>query len=221
MRVTPPRVARAVYAVTAAAVFVGIAVQLQVSYELQGTMFTSTSSRLFNVFCYFTVQSNVLVGITTALLALRPDRDSTMFRVFRLVGVLGITVTGLVFHLALADLQDLEGAARTADTLLHTVVPVLAVGGWLAVGPRELTSWRVAGLAVLFPLCWCVFALVRGALIEFYAYPFIDVVDLGYARVLLNCLLVATLFFALAGLAVVTDRRLPGLRPRPVVAPSR
>lgn len=217
MRVTPSQVARTVHGLTAAAVFAGVAVQLQVSYGLEGTRFDSTPSRLFNVFCYFTVQSNLLVGVTTALLALRPDRASTVFRVFRLAGVLGITVTGLVFHLALADLQILEGAARTADTLLHTVVPVLAVGGWLLCGPRRLTSWRVAGLAVLFPACWCVFALIRGALIDFYPYPFIDVVDLGYARVLLNCLLVACLFSALAALAVVADRRLPGVRAQPVM----
>ena len=46
-----------------------------------------------------------------------------------------------------------------------------------------------------------------------YPYPFVDVDELGYARVLVNCLGVTLLFLALAGLAMLADRRLPA---RPV-----
>jgi len=203
--------ARIFFALTALAVLVGLVVQLSVSAGLTGTRFGSTGSRIFNVFCYFTVQSNVLVGITTGLLAMRLDRTSTAFRVLRLAGLIGIAVTGVVFHVALAHLQDLEGSAAVADFLLHTVVPVLAVVGWLAFGPRGQVTWRVAALAVLFPVLWLIFALIRGALIDFYAYPFIDVRTHGYPRVLLNSALVAVLFFVLAAAAIAADRRLARL----------
>lgn len=139
----------------------------------------------------------------------RLERASTTFRVFRLAGLVAIVITFVVFHLTLARLQDLHGAAATADQLLHTVVPILAVLGWLAFGPTGMASWRIAGLAVLFPVCWVVFALVRGALIDFYAYPFIDVRVPGYPRVLGNLVLVGLLFFALAAGAIALDRRLP------------
>jgi len=207
--VTRQRIARALFAVTALAVLVGLIVQVQVSAGLKGTQFTSTSSLVFNVFCYFAVQSNIIVGATAALLAVRLDHPSTVFRVFRLAGLIAIAITFVVFHLALAHLQDLRGAAAFADGLLHTVVPVLAVSGWLVFGPRRAISWRIAALAVLFPLCWVAFALVRGALIDFYAYPFIDVRVLGYARVLGNVVLIGLLFFALAAVALTLDRRLP------------
>ncbi|MGI8697647.1 MAG: Pr6Pr family membrane protein [Mycobacteriales bacterium] len=219
---TRQRIARALFAVTALAVLVGLIVQVQVSAGLKGTQFTSTSSLVFNVFCYFTVQSNIIVGATAALLAVRLDHPSTVFRVFRLAGLIAIAITFVVFHLALAHLQDLRGAAAFADGLLHTVVPVLAVSGWLVFGPRRAISWRIAALAVLFPLCWVAFALVRGALIDFYAYPFIDVRVLGYARVLGNVVLIGLLFFALAAVALTLDRRLPQVAPaRSRVATSR
>ena len=204
-----PLLARAWFALTALSVLIGLIIQVDVSAGLKGTQFTSVGSLVFNVFCYFTVQSNVIVGVTTALLAVGPHRTSTVFRVFRLAGLIGITITGVVFHLVLAGLQDLKGAAATADLLLHTVVPVLAVLGWLLFGPRRLTSWRVAALALLFPLGWVAFALVRGELIGFYAYPFIDVRVLGYPRVLGNVVLVGLLFFTLAAGAIFLDRRLP------------
>lgn len=200
--------ARVTFGATALSVLVGLAVQVSVSAGLKGTQFTSTGSLVINVFCYFTVQSNIIVGVTTALLAVNPARSATVFSVFRLAGLIAISITGVVFHYALAGLQDLHGAAAVADTLLHTVVPVLAVVGWLAFGPRRLVSWRVAGLAVLFPICWVAFALLRGALIDFYAYPFIDVRVLGYPRVLGNVVLLGALFFLLAGVAIAVDRAL-------------
>ena len=201
--------ARVVFGLTAAAVLVGVCVQLWVSAHLTGTQFTSRTALVVNVFCYFTVQSNLIVMVTTAALAVRPDRPSTLFRVARLTGLVAILITFVVFHLALAGLQDLHGAAATADLLLHTVSPVLAVAGWLVFGPRRTTTRRVAALTLVFPLCWCVLALVRGAVIDFYPYPFVDVRELGYARVLVNGALVGVLFAALSGGAVLADRRLP------------
>ena len=203
--------ARVVFAVTALAALTGVVVQLWSSIHLTGTQFTSRTALAVNVFCYFTVQSNVIVMVTTtAALALRPDRPSTVFRVARLTGVVAITITFVVFHVALAGLQDLTGAAALANLLLHTVVPVLAVGGWLVFGPRRATSGRIAALTLVFPFLWSVLALVRGPIVDFYPYPFVDVRVLGYPRVLVNMLLVGVLFIALSSVAVLADRRLPG-----------
>jgi hypothetical protein len=44
---------------------------------------------------------------------------------------------------------------------------------------------------------------------DFYPYPFVDVADLGDARVLLNVAVVAALFLALAFGAKALDARLP------------
>lgn len=206
---TRQRPARLVFAATALAVLAGLALQLWSSVHLTGTQFTSRTALVVNVFCYFTVQSNVIVMVTTAALASRPDRPSTVFRVARLTGVVAIAITFVVFHLALAGLQDLTGAAATANLLLHTVAPLLAVAGWLVFGPRRATSRRIAALTLVFPLCWSVLALVRGAVIHFYPYPFVDVRVLGYPRVLVNVLLVGALFAALSAAAVVADRHIP------------
>ena len=47
---------------------------------------------------------------------------------------------------------------------------------------REMTSRRVMWLSVLFPVAWLVFTLIRGAIVDFYPYPFVDVIRLGYAK---------------------------------------
>jgi hypothetical protein len=217
------RRARWCFGGVSALVAAGLVLQLvlTVTAEPGAGFFESTPARIWNFFSFFTVQSNLLVAITTGMLAIDLHRSSTAFWVLRIVAVICIAVTGVVFHLALADLQELTGWDLVADTILHTLSPLLAVGGWLAFGPRGRLNGRVVRLAVLPPVAWLVYALVRGALVEdrfgnhYYAYPFMNVEVHGYATALLRCGLVALLFLALAYGALALDRRLGGVGREP------
>jgi hypothetical protein len=179
-------------------VLVGLVVQVSVTAGLETGLFDTSTERALNVFAFFTIQSNIIVGATSLLLALKPDRMSTTFRLARLTGIVAITITFVVFHAVLKKLIDLESWALVADNILHTIVPVLAVVGWLMYGPRSLTSRRIVWLAVAFPVAWCLFTLIRGELVGWYPYPFIDVDALGYGKVLVNCVWVAVLYVGVA-----------------------
>ena len=204
-----PAVARLWFAATALVVLVGIVVQLSATADQTSGFFDTQQGRVLSVFAYFTIQSNIIVMVTSALLAVRAGRKAQWFWVLRLDGVLCITVTFVVFHLALSDLQDLEGKAKTADFLLHTASPVLCVLGWLLFGPRGKTSWDVVRLAAVFPLAWLVFALTLQQLTDgFSMYPFLDVGDHGWPLVLLNAAIVAVFFLGLAAAAHLLDERL-------------
>ncbi|GAB2909648.1 Pr6Pr family membrane protein [Rhodococcus aerolatus] len=175
----------------------------------------SPVGRALNVFAFFTIQSNVLVGVTSAVLAVRLARTSTVFAVARLVGVVAITVTMVIYHLTLSGLVALNTTGQVANQLQHTVVPLLCLVGWLVLGPRGLTSTRVAALTVIFPLAYVVFTAVRGPLAsDWYPYPFADVAELGYLRVAVNAVGIGVLFLALSFGASLLDRRLPGVRTR-------
>lgn len=212
------RVARWFFGVTSALVSFGILLQLEVAATNDSGYFVGVPSRIVNVLSYFTVQSNILVALTTGLLAVRLNRTETWFRVLRLSAVIGITITGIVFHLALKGLTELTGPAVTADWILHTASPILGLLGWIIFGPRGWVTSRIVKLSVLFPVLWLAYTLVRGALVEdrngrnFYPYPFLDVVEHGYARVFVNIVLVAVLFFVLALGALAADKRLRGVR---------
>lgn len=202
-----PPLGRSWFALTAVVVAGAVVLQLVLTARSSGDgFFPANPQRTLNLFAYFTIQSNLLLGATSLLLAVRPDRRSTLFRTLRLNGVLCIAVTGIVYHLALAGLDEPTGAAAVANLLLHSVTPLLGVVGWLAFGPRGRTDGRIVGLSVVFPLAWLAFTLVRGEFVGFYPYPFLDVAERGYPTVLLNSLLVAALFLALAAGLTALDR---------------
>lgn len=213
------RTARFVFGVTSAIVIFGLVLQLglSVTADADAGYFSSTPDRIVNFFSYFTVLSNVTVAVTTGLLAIRLDRRSALVRTLRLDGLVGIAVTGVVFHLALSDLQELTGWNAPADFLLHALSPILAVLGWLVLGPRRQISQRVVLLAVIAPICWLVYTLIRGSLVQdrvgndYYPYPFLNVQEHGYPVVLVNSAVVAVLFLAISFGALALDRRLPGV----------
>jgi hypothetical protein len=203
-----PLAGRIWFALTALAVVTGVVVQLTVTAGSTGNgFFTENPQRTLNVFAFFTIQSNLILGATCLLLAVDPDqRRSTPFRTLRLNGVLCIAVTGIVYHVALTQLDELTGGAAVANLLVHTVTPLLGVVGWLIFGPRGQTDARIVAWSLVFPLAWLVFTLVRGELVGFYPYPFLNVTDHGYPTVLVNSLLVAALFVGFAATLTALDR---------------
>ena len=172
-------------------VLVTMVVQLRAVAQLDTGFFDTDAERIANVFCFFTIWSNLLVGATSAALALRLDRPSLGFRSAYLAATVMIVVTFVVVIVALDPISQYEGKAAAADFLTHKLVPVLAAAGWLVYGPRGMVDARVVRGAVVIPVVWLAFTLIRGPLAsDFYPYPFVDVVDLGYPRVLVNLSLI-------------------------------
>ena len=169
--------------------------------------------RVLRYFAYFTVESNILVLVTTALLARDAAYDGPRWRVVRIAAVSGITVTGLVHWFLLRPLLHLDGADLVADKLLHVVVPILAVLGWLLFGPRPRIDWPACLRATVWPVAWLAVMLVSGGLTGWYPYPFLDHRRHGWDHVAVVCVGIFVLFFAIFAGMREYDRR---VRPAPV-----
>jgi hypothetical protein len=170
------------------------------------------STRLIRFASYLTIWSNVLVAATTALLALDPQRTGRVFRILRLNGLVICFGGGVVHFFFLRPLLDhLDGADLLADRLLHLVVPLVAVVGWLLVGPRDRVGRADLAPFLVLPLIWIAYTLARGAVVDWYPYPFIDVDEHGYGVVALNCLGVAAFMLAVLALVALFERRRAGV----------
>lgn len=170
-------------------------------------------TRLIRTVSFFTILSNILSAVVSGQLARTPARDGRVWRIVRLDAVFGIAVTGIVYSTVLARTHEPKGWEQVStNAVFHYVVPILMVLGWLLFGPRPRITGSVIAWSLLWPLVWFAYALVHGAVSKWYPYPFVDVASQGYARVLINAVVVTVVFGVVAVIFAVGDRK---LRPRP------
>ena len=170
-----------------------------------------------NFFSYFTVQSAMAAVVTLAIagwFALRRPRDPAWLGIIRTMVTVYVLVSGLVFGLivAQASTRDYRVDVPWSDTLLHFVVPALAVVAWttdavLAVNPR--VPWSTVGWVLVYPSLWLAYTLLRGSDIGWYPYFFLDEAQVGGpVGVALYCALVLAIFVALTAALVAVNRAL-------------
>ncbi|CAB3755488.1 Pr6Pr family membrane protein [Paraburkholderia solisilvae] len=165
---------------------------------------------------YLTNLTVLLCAISFTCVALRPP--TPIGRFFRTPTVVTAIVVymvfvGIAYNVLLRHLWTLSGYRALVNESLHTVLPVLSALYWLLFVPRFHLTWRRALLWLVYPLAYIVMTMLRGSLSDFYPYPFIDVLELGYTRVLINETLLVGAFVALmAVFAAINHRRPP--RPR-------
>jgi hypothetical protein len=163
-------------------------------------------TRVVRYFSYFTIQSNIAVLLASlAVLAAKPLAEPR-WRALRLAALLGITVTGVIYVTVLAGDSDLAGWSQVANIMLHYLAPPLTVLTWLAFGPRVRFAWSDILLALIWPTLWIAYTLIRGAIVDWYPYPFIDVATHGYGKVAVNIAVITVFASVLAAVFVALER---------------
>lgn len=182
------------------------------TWDAPGTAEPSHAVRVWRFFSYFTTQADLLVVITSLSLARDAGRDGGGWRVARLNALAGITITALVHWFLLHPLDHFRGWLWASDTLVHIIVPTLAVLSWLVFGPRPRINLRVILLGLIWPLAWLLYTLVVGAITGWYPYFFLDVEQSGPHMVALYCVAILIVLLAVSCLFWLGDRWLPGGR---------
>jgi hypothetical protein len=210
---------RAWHALLVLLVLLGLVLQVWIAVDVPahppghavGTLAgTHLAGRLLRVLSFFTIQSNILSALVSAQLVRDPNRDGAAWRVLRLAALFGIAVTGIVYASVLAAMHEPNGwRETTSNAIFHYLVPIGMVVGWLLFGPRPRIAPSVIGLALVWPVLWFAYTIVRGEATGWYPYPFVDAATHGYARVVLNAVVVTAVFAAVCAVLAVLDRRLP------------
>ena len=202
MRIREPRLSATFKAIIALAGIIGILLQVGV---FDGVLRLS-------VFNYYTLLSNVLVTlyfIPASFYAARDDR--TWQPQLKGAVTMGITVTFLIYHFALAGNFAMEGTQAWSNRLLHYIVPLMAIADWLFFSDKGELTWYSPLLWVLLPDLYFIYVQLRlafGASLgtgSRYPYYFIDVDALGWGQVLLNGLLINLAFIVLGYVVVLID----------------
>ncbi|MBN3759020.1 FAR-17a/AIG1-like protein [Paraburkholderia sp. Tr-20389] len=125
-----------------------------------------------------------------------------------------IVFVGFAYNLLLRHLWTPSGWRMVLNESLHTLVPLLAALYWLWFVPRFHLTLRHLLWWLVYPLGYLALTMARGAASDFYPYPFIDVGELGYERVLINASLLVLAFLLLMAVFAAINHR----RPMPSIA---
>lgn len=160
-----------------------------------------------NFFSYFTIQSNliaaaVLIAAGVGLLRGRPA--SERLDLWRGAATLYIATTGVVYSLLLA--ADEPSLFRWTNLVLHYAMPIALVVDWAAVRTGAPIAFRRAVVWIAYPAAFIAYTLVRGAVADWYPYPFVDVADRGYPAVLVTTVVLGAAMIGLIWLMAWTTR---------------
>ncbi|WP_107826297.1 Pr6Pr family membrane protein [Mucilaginibacter yixingensis] len=160
---------------------------------------------IIQIFSFFTIQTNLLVAVCLTGLSVLPKTSWGKFfyrpSVLTAIAVY-ISIVGLVYAVVLRNTWQPQGLFKTTDFLLHTISPLLYVVFWLVFVSAGSVKWQAMLRWAIFPLAYLVYALVRGAVIGWYPYPFLDVAKLGYERVAVNSLVILVVFLIFSALFI-------------------
>lgn len=172
----------------AGAFFAWMAVILQFILMLENRVF-SVPETIARFFSYYTILTNLLVACCFTTLVCNRVQAKQRFladpRVLAATAVY-IAIVGAVYNIILRNLWVPQGLQLVVDELLHSVNPLYYLVFWVVYTPKAGLKWKYVFPWLIYPLVYFLFILIRGAISGFYPYPFIDVTELGWNRVLLN-----------------------------------
>jgi hypothetical protein len=184
----------------AAAAWIGLMIQFADLYHINSAMIS-----LWIMFAYFTIITNALVAVVFSCVAL----DRTVLRSAWIIAgtMLSILLVGVVNALLLWGALELSGGSVLVDRLLHVVTPVCVLLFWIFFARKGRLTWRDPLLWAIYPLVYLVYGIGRGLATSKYAYPFLNLLTLGWSRTALNALCIAVAFMACGYGIVWIDRR--------------
>lgn len=154
-----------------------------------------------NYFSFFTIQSNVL-GVLVLLIGGLRDPHSHRWEVLRGASALYLLITGVIYAVLLANI-DVMLTDRWINDIMHRVMPIVMVADWVLIPARRRLTLtpRLVGLWLIYPLIYGIYTLVRGPIVDWYPYPFIDPRQQGYVSLAIG-LIVLTAVFTLLAVAI-------------------
>jgi hypothetical protein len=203
---------RRAFAVLRLIVAIGVLAAVVGQFAKSLPMVASPGAFAANFLSFFTIDSNLLTVAMLgagAWLGFRTQRDPARYTMFRASVTAYMATTGVVYALLLRDVSlDQATTLPWSNEVLHVVAPLYVVLDWIFSPGRSPIRWDRLWLILTFPVIWLAYTLIRGPIVGWYPYPFLNPAQSGgYASVVLYIVAIAG-FIGIVGVIVVWLSRL-------------
>ncbi len=150
---------------------------------------------LVSYFSYFTVLSNVMAVIVLAVGALG-DPQGRRWQLFRGAVTVYMVITGIVYAVLLSNV-DVGGQGTWTNEVVHRILPLVLFLDWVVfpsfrrIGDAQAVTW------LWFPAVYGVYTLIRGPIVDWYPYPFIDPRAQGYLQMAIGLVVLVVAFVSI------------------------
>jgi len=162
----------------------------------------------------FTLQSNIMLAAVLlwaayALLRFREEPPALVKGGVTLYMIITAVVYALVITPPVNPPAVLFGLP--SSQLAHILLPILAVVDFVLFDRHRRFPWKNALIWLSYPLIYCTFIVIRGAIAPELGYPykFLEVPNIGYAGLAKNVAMYTVGFWVLGLIVVAVDRALP------------
>ncbi|MCX7520748.1 Pr6Pr family membrane protein [Microbacterium sp. STN6] len=203
---------RRAFAVLRLIVAIGVIAAVVGQFAKSLSMVANPGAFAANFLSFFTIDSNLLTIVMLlagAWFGFTKRRDDARFTLFRASVTAYMATTGVVYALLLRDVSlDQATTLPWSNEILHVVAPLYVVLDWIFAPGRSPVRWDRLWLILTFPIIWLAYTLIRGPLVGWYPYPFLNPAQPGgYATVVLYIVAIAG-FIGIVGVVVVWLSRL-------------
>jgi hypothetical protein len=189
--------------------FAAVTISAIVTQFVFSTRHVSTF-RPWNFVSFFTIESNVVGAVALAIAGvalLRGAPTGRWLSLLRGAAALYMTITGMVYVLLLSGLEEaLQTQVGWVNTLLHYVMPMVLLIDFLADRAVAPLRFSAAWVWLIYPVAYLAYSEIRGPLVQWYPYPFLDPRPHGALPVVITSLIIAAAAVALAWLLAWTTR---------------
>ncbi len=164
-------------------------IRFATAFAMLGSVIWQISSRVANnvfrpweYFSYFTIQTSLIAIVTLSIAGWFAWTGRTETRVLNIVRLCTVTFTvvvTLVYNLLLRGLPD---AAADGDyvwpvlpnEILHVWAAIFMLIDWILSSRRINLRVRAIFWVLVFPLVWLVYSIIRGLIVDWWPYWFIN-----------------------------------------------
>ncbi len=170
------------------------------------------SHNIANYFSHFTILSNVVTSCVFFYLAvLGTDKKGPTIDSVRGASLGYLVVSSAVYFLLLQNIYASPPIAWV-NAVLHKIMPAVAVFGWLIFPPRTSLKLSESFKWLAFPIFYLAYTLIRGGILDYYPYPFLDPGTSGGLSVFIYCVVIAISGLILSAVIIVLGNKLRDFR---------
>jgi len=158
-----------------------------------------------NFFSFFTIEANIFAAVmlTVTGVFLLTGRDIDGLTMIRGAATLCMVITGIIYTLLLRDV-DVQIPLPWVNAVLHYWMPVVLLTDWAMLRRASVPFGRACWWLAI-PVAYLAYSLIRGPIVGWYPYPFMD------PRLHSTGLLIINIVVVAVGVVLVTSllTRLP------------